>query len=76
MSLSLSNWYPGSGRYLIVSIPDLCTLTYFDFEIIDFPFLDGDVPRSTSYGLYLSTHSFGYLEHQVMLLTSALAINC
>ena len=26
VSLSLSNWYPG---YLIVSIPDLCTLTYF-----------------------------------------------
>ena len=22
----------------------------FDFEIVNFPFLDGDVPRSTSYG--------------------------
>ena len=22
---------------------------YFDFEIVNFPFLDGDVPRSTSY---------------------------
>ena len=30
----------------------------FDFEIVSFPFLDGDVPRSTSYGVYLSTHSF------------------
>ena len=29
VSLSLSHWYPGSGVYLIVSIPDLCTLTYF-----------------------------------------------
>ena len=29
VSLSLSCWYPGSVRYLIVSIPDLCTLTYF-----------------------------------------------
>ena len=29
----------------------------FDFEIVNFPFLDGDVPRSTS-SLYLSTHSF------------------
>ena len=28
MSLSLSHWYPGSGVVLIVSIPDLCTLTY------------------------------------------------
>ena len=26
----------------------------FDFEIVDFQFLDGDVPRSTSYGAYIS----------------------
>ena len=26
----------------------------FDFEIVIFPFLDGDVPRSTSYGGYIS----------------------
>ena len=26
----------------------------FDFEIVRFPFLDGDVPRSTSYGVYIS----------------------
>ena len=26
----------------------------FDFEILNFPFLDGDVPRSTSYGVYIS----------------------
>ena len=26
----------------------------FDFEIVNFPFLDGDVPRSTSYGVYIS----------------------
>ena len=30
----------------------------FDFEIVNFPFLDSDVPRSTSYGVYISTHSF------------------
>ena len=30
----------------------------FDFEIVNFPFLDGDVPRSISYGVYISTHSF------------------
>ena len=29
VSLSLSHWYPGSVWYLIVSIPDLCNLTYF-----------------------------------------------
>ena len=30
----------------------------FDFEIVNFPFLDSDVPRSTFYGVYISTHSF------------------
>ena len=24
-----------------------------DFDIVNFPFLDGDVPRSTSYGVYI-----------------------
>ena len=27
---------------------------YFDFEIVNFPFLDGDIPRSISYGVYIS----------------------
>ena len=26
----------------------------FNFEIINFPFFDGDVPRSPSYGIYIS----------------------
>ena len=26
----------------------------FDFDIVNFPFLDGDVPRSTSFGVYNS----------------------
>ena len=26
----------------------------FDFDIVNFPFLDGDVPRSTSFGVYIS----------------------
>ena len=26
----------------------------FNFEIVNFPFLDGDVPRSASYGVYIS----------------------
>ena len=29
----------------------------FDFEIVNFPFLDSDGPRSTSNGVYIS-HSF------------------
>ena len=27
---------------------------YFDFEIVNFPYLDGDVPRRTSCGVYIS----------------------
>ena len=39
----------------------------FDFEIVNFPFIDGDVPRSTSYeSIYLN--SFVLLEHLAMLL--------
>ena len=26
----------------------------FDFDILNFPFLDADVPPSTSYGVYIS----------------------
>ena len=26
----------------------------FDFDIVNFPFLDGDGPHSTSYGVYIS----------------------
>ena len=26
----------------------------FDFDIVNFPFLDGDVPRTTSYGVNIS----------------------
>ena len=33
----------------------------FDFEMVNLPFLDGDVPLSTSYGVYISkNHSFCY----------------
>ena len=51
---------------LIVSVPDHCLYfyfvsskihdkrDYFDFDILNFPFLDGDIPRSTSYGVYIS----------------------
>ena len=47
--------------YLHLSISDGFVKTkiydkrgYFDFDIVNFPFLDGDVPRSTSYGVYIS----------------------
>ena len=47
----------------------------FDFEIVNFPFLDGDVSRYTSYGDYIS-QLFVLLEHLAMPLTSTLLINC
>ena len=42
-----------------------------DFEIVNVPFLDGDVPRFTSYGVYIVL-----LVHLARLLTSTIKINC
>ena len=38
----------------IVSSKIYDTRDDFNFEIVNFPFLDGDVPRSPSYGVYVS----------------------
>ena len=38
----------------IVSIKIYDKQDDFDFEIVNFPFLDGDVLRFTSYGVYIS----------------------
>ena len=43
-----------SISYDIVSTKVYDKRADFDFKIINFPFLDGDVPRSTSYGVYIS----------------------
>ena len=45
--------------HLSISNDIVSTIIYdkrddFDFEIVNFPFLDGDVPRSKSYGVYIS----------------------
>ena len=48
----------------------------FDLDIVNFPFLDGDLPRSTSYGVYCLSfyftflNLFGLLECLVMWLIS------
>ena len=42
--------YERSGKNLFWSIKR----DDFYFDIVNFPFLDGDVPRSTSYGVYIS----------------------
>ena len=41
----------------------------FDLDIVNFPFLDGYVPRRASYGVYI------LLESAIMLRTSAREIN-
>ena len=41
----------------------------FNFEIVNFPFLDGDAPRSPSYGVYIS-QLIRLLECALMLMTS------
>ena len=41
----------------------------FDFELVNFPFLDDDVPRSTS-------QLIRFAKHLAMLLTSTLTLNC
>ena len=51
LHLSISNGFVSSKIY--------DKRDYFDFDIVNFPFLDGDVPRSTSYGVYIS-HLIGF----------------
>ena len=45
----------------------------FDFDIVNFEFLDSDVPRAPSYGIYISQlRVFGLLEYLIIWLTSIL----
>ena len=43
----------GHGLVSIVSSKIHDKRDDFNFEIVNFPFLDGDVPRSHSYGVYI-----------------------
>ena len=52
----------------------------FNFEIVNFPFLDGDVPRSPSYGVYISQlirfarvcYNVDYFNNRNLFLTAKL----
>ena len=49
----------------------------FDFDIVNFPFLDGDVPRSTSYGVYIrfarvSSHVDDFYNRNIVLTAKLL----
>ena len=46
LHLSISNGFVSSKIY--------DKREYFDFDIVNFPFLDGDVPCLPSYGVYIS----------------------
>ena len=51
-----TNWFDTKIElsWLIVSTIIYDKRDDFDFESVIFPFLDGDVPHSTSYGVYIS----------------------
>ena len=46
----------------------------FDFDTVNFPYFDGDVPRRPSYGVYIS-QLMRFAEYVVMLMTLILVIN-
>ena len=46
----------------------------FDFDIVNFPFLDGDLPRR-AFMVYTFRNLLGLLESAFMLRTSTLEIN-
>ena len=61
LHLSISNGFVSSKTY------DKCD--DFDADIVNFPFLDGDVPSSTSYGVYISqliTATRKFLPNQIL----------
>ena len=47
----------------------------FDFEIVNYPFLDGDISRCTSYGVYIS-QLIRFARASSYITFSTLAINC
>ena len=59
LQLNKANISDTKDLHLLISNDIVSTKIYvkrdeFEFEIVDFPFLDGDVPRPTSYGIYIS----------------------
>ena len=62
LHLSISNGFVSSKLY--------DKRNDFDFDIVNFPFLDGNVPRRPSYGVYMSQ-----LIRFALLMTLILVIN-
>ena len=55
LHLSIANGFVSSNLKIYDKRDD------FDFDIVNFPFLDGDVPRRASYGVYIR-NLLGLLE--------------
>ena len=53
---------------------NLLWIMLFDFAVVYFPFLDGDVPSRASYGVHFS-NLLCLLESAIMLRTSSREIN-
>ena len=47
-------WVLGMGYVILLWHSLSLPYNYFDFDIVNFPFLDGDVPRRPSYGVIIS----------------------
>ena len=56
---SFDNEFPFLDLHLTISDGFVSSKIYdkrddFGFGIVNFPFIDGDIPRATSYGVYIS----------------------
>ena len=79
LHLNKANISDTEASFLHLSISDGYVKTKIydkrdDFDIVNFPFLDGYVPRSTSYGVFIFLNLFDLLECPVMLMSLILVI--
>ena len=61
LQLNRTNSSNTEATFLVINLSNgtISTKIYdkrddFDFHIVNYPFLEGDVPRRTSYGIYIS----------------------
>ena len=50
----MTDWVLGMGYVILLWHSLSLPYNYFDSDIVNFPFLDGDVLRRPSYGVYIS----------------------
>ena len=82
LQLNKANMYDTKSAFLDLRFPISCGIVstkiynshYLDFENVNILFLDGSVPRYTTFGVYISLKSSHLLMQLAMLLTSTLTI--